>query len=252
MIKYENLYLYSNIKADNRFKLKFTFLKFGDPGEVEFFGNKLLKQIKTDHDINELKENYLIAAPPTILECTATNLIRDYLRGKLQCPAVFLSKQKPFKYYSFIGSRQARKKIIHGYRMRLAGPKHLNNKKIILIDDALASGCTINEVARVLFKAGAKEIYTYIILKIDSKNLSAEGKIYDIAVQKNIKRSTYLLNQRIITSTMLKHLIKLEKSEPAKFKKIISQVKKSCRGLIVKSVNQYKLSSQRSLLFRIK
>ena len=41
----------------------------------------------------------------------------------------------------------------------------LTNKTIILIDDVVTTGATLNEAARVLKEAGAKTIYALVLAK---------------------------------------------------------------------------------------
>lgn len=43
--------------------------------------------------------------------------------------------------------------------------KNLNGEKIILIDDVATTGATLNEAARVLKEAGAKEVYGLVLAK---------------------------------------------------------------------------------------
>lgn len=43
--------------------------------------------------------------------------------------------------------------------------KDLNNKKILLIDDIYTTGATVNECARVLKKAGAREVVVYTVAR---------------------------------------------------------------------------------------
>jgi len=57
-------------------------------------------------------------------------------------------------------STEARRKNVYGAFMLKSG--EVEGKNVLLIDDVMTTGATINECARVLKQAGAKEVYSCV------------------------------------------------------------------------------------------
>lgn len=242
MIKYRNLYRFSKLgHLRNCFCLKFSLLKFGEPRQVNFFSEKLLKKIK--HDIKEknFKDGFMIVAPPATLPHDI-DLVRDYIHKRLKIPTILLSKIKPVGDYSLLKSRSLRKKKVNS-TMKVIKPKQLKGRKIILIDDVIASGSTIKETVRALVKAGAdiKNIYIFDILKIDKKDFSIEAKLSEAAIIKSERRLINLLNkdEPVITSAVLKALVRMSSQAPERYEKIINKINKKTKNKIKKSFIKY-------------
>ncbi len=56
-------------------------------------------------------------------------------------------------------SRDERKEAVKGL---YKSSKKLNGESVLLIDDTFTTGCTVDECARVLKEAGAKEVYVFV------------------------------------------------------------------------------------------
>lgn len=57
-------------------------------------------------------------------------------------------------------STEARRKNVYGAFMLKSG--EVEGKNVLLVDDVMTTGATINECARVLKEAGAKEVYSCV------------------------------------------------------------------------------------------
>lgn len=78
-------------------------------------------------------------------------------RLKLQLANNVLIKTKPTLSQVGLPLRQRKENIIDSFAC--ANPGAIKNKKIMLVDDVFTTGSTLEECARVLKSAGAKEIY---------------------------------------------------------------------------------------------
>jgi len=63
-----------------------------------------------------------------------------------------------------LGSLGGRYRNVRG-AFQVVNKKHLNDKKVILVDDVVTSGSTVKEAARVLKEAGAKKVYVLALAK---------------------------------------------------------------------------------------
>lgn len=66
---------------------------------------------------------------------------------------------KNTKSQTKLDEQARRKNVLNAFALK---SNTIENKKIILIDDVMTTGATINECARVLKNAGAKEVYSCV------------------------------------------------------------------------------------------
>jgi predicted amidophosphoribosyltransferase len=52
------------------------------------------------------------------------------------------------------------------FRLSLSANDKLNGKNILLIDDVLTSGATVNECARAIYKGGAKTVHVLTVARV--------------------------------------------------------------------------------------
>lgn len=64
-----------------------------------------------------------------------------------------------------VSLKAAERKINVKGIFRINNPKQLKNKKILLIDDVITTGATMNECAKILKEAGAKEVWGLVLAK---------------------------------------------------------------------------------------
>lgn len=85
----------------------------------------------------------------------------DFLRLK---QGNFLVRKKERKPQANISSKKIRKKNIKGCFLAINKEK-IVNKNILLVDDVITTGATIEEITKVLRKAGAKNIFVLTLAK---------------------------------------------------------------------------------------
>lgn len=128
--------------------------------------------IQKDKDIKKIftsSENILIPVPlhPRRLkwrgfnqsELICKNLAKPNNKKTDTCSLI---KIKNNKLQSKLNKQERNLNIQNAYEWT---GKHLNQKKIILIDDIFTTGATVNECAKVLKKAGASEVWALAIAK---------------------------------------------------------------------------------------
>lgn len=79
---------------------------------------------------------------------------------KLDMPVYnLLKKTKNTKRQAGLGGKDRRKNLEGVFRLDLSHLSNLRNLRVLLVDDVYTTGSTLNECARVLKKAGAKEVW---------------------------------------------------------------------------------------------
>lgn len=68
-----------------------------------------------------------------------------------------------------LSPRERRANVRDAFRLRR--PKLVADRRVLLVDDVLTTGATLNEVARVLEKAGAREIAVAVAARTEGTNL---------------------------------------------------------------------------------
>ena len=64
------------------------------------------------------------------------------------------------------GGRQAREANVKG-AFSVARPGQVQDRRLLLIDDVLTTGATVNECAKALLAAGAAEVAVYTLARVD-------------------------------------------------------------------------------------
>jgi len=68
-----------------------------------------------------------------------------------------LKRKKNTKDQTYLNAQQRAENVRDAFVV--AQPKKINDKKVVLVDDVITTGATLNECARMLEKAGAKRIF---------------------------------------------------------------------------------------------
>ncbi|MEA3398364.1 MAG: double zinc ribbon domain-containing protein [Patescibacteria group bacterium] len=152
---YAAIFLANLIKINSNSSINFIHpLKHGSPAPNIFsnFSHSLIvpvplhKQRLKWRGFNQAQKIAEIVANKLNLEIDSSNLIR-------------IKRAKP---QAKINAAQRKKNIINCFQWQ---GKNLNQKNIILFDDVATTGSTLNECARILKNAGAKEIWGLAIAK---------------------------------------------------------------------------------------
>lgn len=80
-----------------------------------------------------------------------------------------LLRHRPTPHQRGRSADQRRKNVRGAFRMR-RGAKDLAGRGVLLVDDVMTSGTTVAECARVLRKAGAREVYVAVVATADYDN----------------------------------------------------------------------------------
>ncbi len=88
-----------------------------------------------------------------------------------------LYKSKPTRPQEGRTSRQRTYNIKNSFSLK--NPDLIYNKNILIIDDVHTTGSTLNECAKILKKAGANQIYTLTIAKVQK---DATMSVYDVGM----------------------------------------------------------------------
>lgn len=133
-----------------------------------FFANLILNNKKID----EILKFYDIMIPVPMDKIkkkkrgyNQTELISSILCKKLKIleDKKSLVKIKQTKTQSTLNQEERRNNIKNAFLVN--NKEKIRNKKIILFDDIYTTGATVNEISKILKKAGAKEILVLVIAK---------------------------------------------------------------------------------------
>lgn len=73
---------------------------------------------------------------------------------------IFLKRTRHTKSQTWLHEKERQENVAGAFRIMSNGVK---GKRIMLIDDVMTTGATINECARVLKEAGATEVYSCVV-----------------------------------------------------------------------------------------
>ncbi|MCK4250078.1 ComF family protein [candidate division WOR-3 bacterium] len=128
-----------------------------------FLGRAMASIIKSDYF---LKDADIIVPVPLFWW---KNLRRGYNQAALLSKTIsrecnikindIMKRIKNTKSQTKLNEEKRRKNVLNAFALK---SNTIENKKIILIDDVMTTGATINECARVLKKAGAKKVYSCV------------------------------------------------------------------------------------------
>lgn len=162
-------YLYSSLKYENIVREKIIAYKFG---EAAYLYRTFVKIIIKNAKIYRFLQSYDIIIPVPMYK-TKKN-VRGYNQSELIAKEIaktlnikfrnnILTKIKNTKVQSTLSKNKRQENVRNVFE--IINKEEIRNKKVILIDDIYTTGSTVNECARVLKKAGAKEIFVVTIAK---------------------------------------------------------------------------------------
>ncbi len=131
---------------------------------IKYLGlNKIFLSLKID------KDNSIITAVPLhkkrylMRGFNQSELLARKVSNYYKIPAVALLKRKINTASQINLKRKERQANVKKAFIYKPSKNFVKNKKIIIIDDVITSGSTLNECAKVLSEAGFKEIYGLVI-----------------------------------------------------------------------------------------
>lgn len=85
------------------------------------------------------------------------------MRGKYRLEARTMVRNKYTKAQAKLDEKQRKENIKQAFAC--IEPEKVNKKFVVLVDDVITTGSTLNECARVLKEAGASEVWGLAIAK---------------------------------------------------------------------------------------
>jgi len=124
------------------------------------------------HDIWQKNPDLLLAVPLHRLRLlqrryNQSALLVKYLSRKTGISAdytSFIRAKNTIPQVELSGNAR-RNNLRHAFMVKY--PQNIKDKKIVLVDDVRTTGSTLNECAKVLLKAGAKEIYALTLARTE-------------------------------------------------------------------------------------
>lgn len=143
-------------------------LKFFDrPADAEALANLLLG---AGQDIWKEEPDLLLPVPLhrkrlISRKYNQSALLAKYLTAKTFIPTDYFSLIRPENTIpqATLKGRARRTNLKHAFAV--TDSQNLKGKKVVLIDDVMTTGSTLNECAKVLHKAGVKEIYSLTLAR---------------------------------------------------------------------------------------
>ena len=230
-------HLYNIKDADSKdiddFITRFSKIKLGDNAELEKAANELVIKIK--QKIPNLN-SYIVSCVPSFIPTSATKILTKKIARKLKLEFVKLS-WKPWKvnkYYLDMTLKERTdilKKVIY-YK----GPD-ISRKKVILIDDCIATGTAIRISKSVLADAGVKEfkVFSFVKFPTPTCEISFSKRLY---AAHGISGLVDILNNKKnkVTSRMVSQILFLQTSQR---KHILDSIYPKKRKLLKKTATRY-------------
>ena len=94
----------------------------------------------------------------SLLACCAARICNISVNEKI------LTRTRHTSIQARLSSKERLKNVLNAFSVKT--PEDVRNKKIILVDDVLTTGVTINECARVLIESGASHVYALTAARV--------------------------------------------------------------------------------------
>lgn len=143
---------------------------------ADLLGLLLASSIKQRYDIQSLKKiDYLIPVPLHIKKLrkrgfNQTQLISNALLKHLSIPMLgdqFIIRNKPTNAQEGLTRIQRSKNLSDAFSLTEVGIKILQGKNVVLLDDVVTTGATINSLCQCLLSADVKKIDVWCICRTE-------------------------------------------------------------------------------------
>ena len=148
--------------------------KNGKPYLKELFADKIAEKLVGFPEID-----CIVYVPLTTLSLikrgyNQSRLLATSLSKRVQTPVVYgaLKRVKQARAQKGL-TREQRTENVKGV-FKIQKRKEIKDKSVLLVDDVMTTGSTVNEISRLLLSAGAKEVYVATVASVEY--LSAEKK----------------------------------------------------------------------------
>ncbi|MFN7064638.1 MAG: ComF family protein [Aquificaceae bacterium] len=140
---------------------------------IKFHKSKVLA-IKLGQIIRGHLWEYVEEVNPDAVSFPSLNLVRFWNRGfnhveqilkSAQVPCLSLFERRDIAPPLARLSKEERSKAVMGYKVRNAFADFVENKNLLIVDDLLTTGSTIQRLAYLLLSLGAQEVHAYFIAR---------------------------------------------------------------------------------------
>lgn len=215
--------------------------KHGSSREVGIVAEAIGQLIKKDLTYFQ-KKNVVLTTVPFSVIAPVSALSAQKIAKKLGIP--FLKINTPAGVsrpivYERVDSKEERKKLNQSLILEKDRKTNFKNKVVFVVDDSCITGHTAKRIKHTLLEWGAREVYVYVFMKINTSTPSWEADINSWIHQKqHHEEFIALLNQPNlqINRFLLKNLFLLS---PQKLKKIASVVSKKRKASLAKKARLY-------------
>lgn len=189
------LYKVTDNNVNSKLAVMYSRMKFGDSKAISLFAKNLVKIIKREVPEEIIKgDSVVLCHIPTIIKESGLHYVCEEVSKNLGIRIIELKKRK----YSFNYQKSAEAK-----RMRIAKDlihkkgKILDQKNILLLDDSVVTGTMLKSAEKILFNSGALNIYTFVIIRLSTKNPGEEW-LFDTSIYRNndLKELINLVNDQ--------------------------------------------------------
>ena len=141
--------------------------KFSDCG---FLSNLFANVILNNKKINEILKSYDIMIPVPVSKLkkkirgyNQTELITKHFKNYIEIDSKNLVKIRNTKTQSTLSANERIQNVKNAFELK--DVSSIKNKDIILFDDIITTGLTINEISKILKEAGARKVLVLVIAK---------------------------------------------------------------------------------------
>ena len=107
-------------------------------------------------------------------EMIAVAVVRE-LRGGFVLESSVLARKRPTVSQTGLTRHQRRANIRGAFEVRHA--ERIAGRDVLLVDDVLTTGTTASECARVLLRAGARQVFVATVARVQKFEVAAEGMV---------------------------------------------------------------------------
>ena len=141
--------------------------KNGNPYLKEFFADKLAERL-----IGFSQIDCIVYVPLTRLSAVKrgynqSRLLASSLSGRVQTPVLHgaIKRVKRGRVQKGLTQKERVENVKGAFK--IAKRKEIKGKSVLLVDDVMTTGSTVNEVSRILLSAGAKEVFVATVASVE-------------------------------------------------------------------------------------
>jgi adenine/guanine phosphoribosyltransferase-like PRPP-binding protein len=216
-------------------------VKLGDKNSINLCADSLIMRIKREINFSKPKEWIIINPSAVITNITAMFYVTQLIAKKLKILHVKIGYKKSYRhseFYTNLTLKERRKQIYS--RIYYKG-KSIKNKKVILVDDVIATGVSINATKKLLLKHGAKFIHPFIFMKVKKYPYNMEKKMVltNLIGDKNYVIKRLNKGSGVITTKVISSFLFSPDKEKRRILSLLNpQIKRKFKKYLVEYANK--------------